>query len=187
MTESYFVWFMGENDNVTVINKLPQSAEVNAELRNFAEKLRGSKERICDDSACVSVTDENLVTPSCRHDSANPNTNKDVDINSSKTQYPGPRSFPAAKSSVFSHNQMSKVTTARQQQTRPRLTTYLKDWLQLKERRNMEYLDKYLRTHPVVSEYKREHIRKFGKPTFMNNAQAYLRRKEFVVNHSRVD
>lgn len=178
---------MGGNDNnVTVINKFPQSDEVNAELRNFAEKLRGSKERIYDDSACVSVTDENLVTPPCGHDTANPHSNNNVGVNISKTQYLAPRSFPAAKSSVFS--QMPKKTTVvQQQQTKPRLTTYLKDWLQLKEKRNLEYLDKYLQTHPVVSEYKREHIRKFGKPTFMNNAQAYLRRKEFVVNHSRLD
>lgn len=175
----------GHDNNVTVINKFPQSDEVNAELRNFAEKLRGSKERIHDDSACVSVTDETLVTPPCGHDSTNSHSNHNVDVNTSKTQYLGPRNYPAAKSSVFS--QMAKKSTTGQLQTKPRLTTYLKDWLQLKEKRNLEYLDKYLRTHPVVSQYKREHIRKFGKPTFMNNAQAYLRRKEFVVNHSRLD
>lgn len=193
----YFVRCMEENGNknITVINRFTESAEVNAELRKFAEKLRGSKERVRDDSACVSVTEETLVTPSHGHDGAAIDAKKshrrrrhaDDDGlealgGSSKSRYPG----AGAKSSVFSA-EAPKRDAGHQQLAKPRLTSYLKDWLRLKEKRNVEYLNKYLRTHPVVSEYKREHIRRFGKPTFMNNAQAYLRRKEFVVNHSRLD
>ncbi len=69
--------------------------------------------------------------------------------------------------------------------SRIKVSNYLEEWLQGKKKRNREYLTKYLRRNPTVSQYKREHIEKFGKPNFMSNAKAFLLRQEFMTHRNR--
>lgn len=157
-----------DENTLTIINKYPEIQRVNDELRSFASKQRARKY-----AHSVSRIMRQIEQQSFDKSSSD-SERRNVSTTSRSIQ----RSQP--DSSRVSQSDDNKISS-----TMYRKKKY-EDWKRYKlrkERKKRKFLQNYIKTHPYVSQYKRDYILKYGKPTFMLNAQKYLLRQNFVINN----
>lgn len=160
---------------LTVVNKYPEIERVNDELRNFANKQRGRK-YACNNSFIVRhlsprFIDQQECTSTSKSRTTNTSQISRTSIQRSRSRMDD--SMESRYSSDLSPGVFRKKK--------------YEDWKLYKirkERKKKKFLKRYLKTHPHVSQYKLDYIMKYGKPTFMLNAQNYILRQNFAVTEA---
>lgn len=160
--------------SITVVHEFPDSQKVNEELRRLARKSRPPQTPRDDGSH--SASDKHVVSMS----KVNIKVPNSDDVHSVKSR-PVALKHQLSRTSNFSARNGSLTLRARN----IRLLKHLKVKQAEKEKRNLQYFEKCLKDDPMLCAYKREHIRKFGKPIFILNTKSYLQRREFAVLRSR--
>ena len=159
---------------LTVENKHPEIERVNDELRNFANKQRARKFANDNSFLVRHLSPRPVNQPQCTSIKKTLNNSQ---ISRSSTQDKRSRMDDSARSSRYSSDISSTIYRKKKYE----------DWKLYKlrkERKKQKFLQKYLKTHPYVSQYKRDYILKYGKPTFMLNAQKYLSRQNFAITEA---
>lgn len=152
--------------NFSIVEKFPESEKINEELRDFANKQRNSVKNVSKSSSDL------LNTSNVKSDNN--------DSNKGHESPPGNNGKEENRVSLLNSN-TKKTNSYTLNKVKMKNSNYLEGWLLQRKKRNEEILEKYLQKNPLLSEYKREHIRKYGKPIFKANSKSYLLRKQLEI------